>query len=137
MSECEISKTLKFSAGDEVFFLSKNLRRIERGIVEGARIAGDVYLEGRRFYNSALVYYQVYHSNGKRQTCLKLESGKVFATREEAAAYRKTAMNCQFDQLNSSIRNYISILLQIPQSALEGHRRKTAEELKKIWEEFK
>ena len=52
MSECKIVKTLRFSAGEEVFFLSRSLLRVERGITEGARISGEVYLEEGRFYNS-------------------------------------------------------------------------------------
>lgn len=132
MPECKIVKTLRFSAGEEVFFLSKSLLRVERGTIEGARISGEVYLEEGKFYNSASLYWKICSTSGGRTTTYKLDDHQVFATKEEARAYRKTLMNCKFDQLRSSIRNYVSAMAQIPQSALEDHRKEELETLKKF-----
>lgn len=137
MPECEVIKKLKFSSGDEVYFLSKNLLRIERGTVTGATVRGSVDLEYGQFFGGCSVTYIVLHRTANREIVHHLEASKVFATKKEAKSWRKANLNVQFDQLSSSIRNYLRCVMQLPKSELEAHRKERFEQFKEFWEEVK
>lgn len=137
MSECEVTKKLRFSFNDRVYFLSSNKLRIESGTVIEARIRGEVDLQSKKFYGGSSVVYYVRQTSANRSTVHYFEDSKVFATKEEARAYRKADLNVQFDQLSSSIRNYLQCVMQLPKSELEAHRKERFEQFKELWEEIK
>lgn len=137
MPECEVTKKLRFSFNDRVYFLSKNKLRIESGVISGASVRGNVILESKQFSGNAAVVYHVLQIRTGRSTMHLLEASKVFATKEEARAYRKADLNVQFDQLSSSIRNYLQCVMQLPKSELEAHRKERFEQFKELWEEIK
>lgn len=137
MPECEVTKKLRFSYNDRVYFLSKNKLRIESGVVSGVSVRGNVDLESKQFSGHTAVVYHVLQIRADRSTMHLLEASKVFATKEEARAYRKADLNVQFDQLSSSIRNYLQCVMQLPKSELEAHRKERFEQFEELWEKVK
>lgn len=135
MRSCQ--EVLRFSFNNRVYFLSRNKLRIESGIVIEARIRGEVDLQNKKFYGGSSVVYYVRQTRANRSTVHYFEESKIFAAKEEARAHRKADLNVQFDQLNSSIRNYLQCVMQLPKSELEAHRKERFDQFKKLWEEVK
>ena len=122
MPKCKLEHAFKFSAKDQVFFLSSNFCRIERGTIEQVSLRCHADLESPECKPFGITeIYTVW----ARENCYKLFGSQIFATREEAEAYRRVNRNCKFDQLRSSIRNYLQLMMkEIPARSLDSERRK-------------
>jgi hypothetical protein len=125
---------MKANVGDKVFFLSKNRKRIESGIVERI-VIGRADITQNQQLRPIFVEYFIKCSSKNRYDSVKISESEVFASREDAAKFRVKSVRDKFNQTTNTIRNYFGYLTdETLVSALSDDEKKLLKEMKSFYE---
>lgn len=139
MNKIELQLTSKFAVGEEVFMLSTNGRRIERGKITRIELGQITLSDGVNqspvmisHWNNSYIVANLSRSGDWN----RLRADQIFTSYDAAVAARKTSTDVKFGRNRMSIASSVKKFLEnVNRNDLEEKDRKFYDRMKKLCQE--